>query len=89
MNGYNGSQLRCHIGREALSLGAEPESLGFMAKAFDGENARRVTSLAPAPVVLDTRRALAPAAPKSHGDVWVPEHMRGGKVVRGHFRRRR
>lgn len=74
---------------EALSLGAEPDSLGFMAKAFEGENTHRVASLAPAPVVLDMGRGLAATCPTSHGDVWVSEHMRGGKRVRGHFRRRR
>lgn len=74
---------------EALSLGAEPDSLGFMAKAFEGENSRRVASLAPAPVVLDMGRGFAATRTTSHGDVWVSEHMRGGKRIRGHFRRRR
>ncbi|WP_159705499.1 type II toxin-antitoxin system HipA family toxin [Arthrobacter sp. 18067] len=73
---------------EALSLGAEPESLAYMTKAFEGENAKRVASLAPAPAVIDMGGSTTPAPPKSHGDVWVPEHTRAGKLVRGHFRRR-
>lgn len=78
-----------HWQDEALSLGAEPDSLDYMAKAFEGENARRVTSLAPAQAVIDMAGTSAARPSHSHGDVWVAEHMRGGKRVRGHFRRRR
>lgn len=77
-----------HWREDALSLGAEPESLDHMAKAFEGENAKRVASLAPAPAVIDMGGSSAPAVQRSHGDVWVPEHMRGGRLIRGHFRRR-
>lgn len=78
-----------HWQEEALSLGAEPDSLGYMAKAFEGENARRVASLATAPTVLDMAGASAGQSDHSPGDVWVAEHTRGGKRIRGHFRRRR
>ncbi|WP_454809528.1 type II toxin-antitoxin system HipA family toxin [Paenarthrobacter nitroguajacolicus] len=77
-----------HWREEALNLGAEPDSLDYMTKAFEGENAKRMASLAPAPAVIDMGRPSTPVPPKSHGDVWVPEHMRAGKLVRGHFRRR-
>ena len=45
-----------------------------------------MASLAPTPAVIDMGRPSTPVPPKSHGDVWVPEHMRAGKLVRGHFR---
>ncbi|PRB40572.1 hypothetical protein CQ020_16060 [Arthrobacter sp. MYb23] len=77
-----------HWREDALSLGAEPDSLDYMTKAFEGGNAMRVASLAPAPAVIDMGGSSTPVPPKSHGDVWVPEHMRAGKLVRGHFRRR-
>lgn len=77
-----------HWQEEAISLGADPDSFDYMAKAFEGENARRVPSLAPSPAVIDMAGAPAVSPSASHGDVWVAEHMRGGKHIRGHFRRR-
>ena len=77
-----------HWREDALSLGAEPDSLDYMTKAFEGENAKRVMSLAPAPAVIDLGGSSTPAPPTSHGDVWVPEHLRAGRLIRGHFRRR-
>lgn len=77
-----------HWREDALNLGAEPDSLDYMAKAFEGENPKRVASLAPAPAVIDMGGLSTPAPPQSYGDVWVPEHTRAGKLVRGHFRRR-
>lgn len=73
---------------EALGLGAEPGSLNYMSRAFAGENAARVASLPSTPIIMDM--AVPPASPVSAtpGQMWVAEHSRGGKIVRGHFRRR-
>jgi serine/threonine-protein kinase HipA len=80
-----------HWREDALGLGAETDSLGYMDRAFEGENAKRVGSLEPAPLVIDLAGAGSPAPPatNSQGEVWVTEHSRRGKVVRGHFRKRR
>ncbi|WP_423185115.1 type II toxin-antitoxin system HipA family toxin [Arthrobacter sp. NyZ413] len=77
-----------HWRQDALSLGAEPDSLNYMAKAFDGENTKRVASLTPAPAVIDMGGSSTPVPARSHGDVWVPGHTRAGKLVPGYFRRR-
>ncbi|MFF1831164.1 type II toxin-antitoxin system HipA family toxin [Paenarthrobacter sp. NPDC058040] len=77
-----------HWQEDAVSLGAETDSFGFMSKAFEGENAKRVASLKSAPVVIDLGESSAAVPARSQGDVWIPEHMRGGKRVKGHFRRR-
>ncbi len=80
-----------HWREEALSLGAEPGSLDYMANAFEGDNAKHVASLTPAPTIIDVTGSQHSdhSLAGSPGDVWVPEHVRGGKTVRGHFRRRR
>ncbi|MFJ4028659.1 type II toxin-antitoxin system HipA family toxin [Paenarthrobacter sp. NPDC089989] len=77
-----------HWRDDALSLGAEPDSLHSMAKAFEGENTKRAASLTPSPTVVDMGGTATPPPLQSHGDVWVPEHTRDGKRIRGHYRRR-
>ena len=77
-----------HWREDALSLGAEPDSLHSMAKAFEGENTKRVASLTPSPTVVDMGGTATPPSPPSHGDIWVPEHTRAGKRIPGHYRRR-
>lgn len=80
-----------HWHEDALSLGVEDDLLGYMGRAFDGENAQRVSSLAGAPLLIDLASVTGPASPvmTPQGEVWVSEHSRGGKTVRGHYRRRR
>ncbi|UXM92409.1 type II toxin-antitoxin system HipA family toxin [Paenarthrobacter sp. JL.01a] len=77
-----------HWREEALSLGADAETLDYMVRAFEGENSRRVASLTPAPAVIDIGASSESKPRQSHGHVWVPEHVRSGKIIPGHFRRR-
>lgn len=79
-----------HWRNEALSLGLEAELLEHMVRAFEGDNIQRVKSLPPAPTVIDlrdTRRHTLEAAPRE--EIWIPGHLRRGKPIRGHFRKRR
>lgn len=48
---------------DALGLSAEVDSVGYMDRAFEGETAKRVASLEPAPLVFDL--AGAPTAVSS------------------------
>lgn len=80
-----------HWRDDALSLGLEPELLAHMGRAFEGGNAQRVKSLPPAPLMIDLAGIAATTAPKPApaGEIWIPEHLRGGKTVRGHYRAHR
>ncbi|MEC5182130.1 hypothetical protein RCH07_003506 [Arthrobacter sp. CG_A4] len=48
-----------HWREDALSLGVDHDLLGYMGRAFDSENADRVSSLAVAPPVVDLAGPLA------------------------------
>lgn len=76
-----------HWRREALALGAEPDSLESKVRAFEGPNLGRVSAL---PEPTDARGAGdAARRPRLTGRIWVPDHVRGGKPVRGHYRNER
>lgn len=71
---------------EAVGAGVAPDALDFMTHAFEGENRARTAALAVSgPTVIDMASALPPAA---SGDVWVKPHVRRGRRIEGHFRRR-
>ncbi|PYI66549.1 hypothetical protein CVV68_13330 [Arthrobacter livingstonensis] len=79
-----------HWREEALSLGLGPDLLAYMGRGFEGHNAQRAKSLPSAPLVIDLAGGTGPAHPArpSRGEIWIPEHSRGGKTVRGHYRKR-
>lgn len=80
-----------HWREDALGLGLEPDLLTAMNRAFEGDNAQRVKSLPQAPLVIDLAGGAGSAHPgrPSQNEIWIPEHSRGGKIVRGHYRKRR
>lgn len=89
-----------HWREDAVASGVEPEALDFMAPAFDGPNraiaagltTRHPTALPPARAAQETTTPNPPpAAVTTSGpkEVWVQPHTRRGRLVEGHFRRRR
>ncbi len=75
----------------ALTLGLAPELVEYMGRAFEGDNAQRVKSLTTTLRVIDvgTGEHLANPGHPHEGEIWVAEHSRGAKTVRGHYRKRR
>ena len=79
-----------HWQEDAASCGIDGAEIAFMASAFEGPNRQRADALRPvAGIIIDTNSASGRVANTSNGDVWVQPHHRDGKLVEGHFRRRR
>ncbi|MDD0858020.1 HipA domain-containing protein [Arthrobacter alpinus] len=79
-----------HGQEDAASCGIDRAEIAFMESAFEGPNRQRADALRPAAgIVIDTNSASGRAASTASGDVWVQPQTRRGKLVEGHFRRRR
>ncbi|MEE1621726.1 type II toxin-antitoxin system HipA family toxin [Zafaria sp. J156] len=65
----------------AVDAGVAPDALDSMSGAFGGVSLERITRLA------SSRTGGGHAA--AGGEVWVRPHVRGGREVDGHFRKRR
>lgn len=73
-----------HWQEDAATCGIDSGVIAYMKSAFEGPNRERAEAMRPASaVIIDTSTSA------SSSDVWVPPHTRRGKLVEGHFRRRR
>lgn len=75
-----------HWPQAAVASGVEPDALEHMAGAFEHENRQRVLDMSPAPALFFDLGAGS--GDSASGDIWIPPHNRGGKPVKGHYRRR-
>lgn len=81
-----------HWQEDAASCGINSGEIAYMESAFEGPNRERAQAMRPAsPTIIDISTATTNSMSTSTNsdDVWVQPHTRRGKLVDGHFRRRR